>query len=1190
MTNNAIGKILIVDDEIELKNILVEALITKGYEAAGFTSGKEALAVLREQPFDIVLTDLMMPAMDGLALLREALEIDPHLVVIMMTGQGTIQTAVDAMRAGAFDYVLKPFRLQSMLPVLTRAMNSRHLRLENVQLRETVAIYELGQTIAFALDPQTIISKLADAALQQTDADEVSILLPTGAGNEFYVAAVRGENRQRLLGERVSLEDSISGWVARERLPLVLEGEVNDQRFRSLWPHPEIRSAISVPMQVANKLIGTININALARPRPFNLGQMKALTILANTAAAALESASLYEQVRTAEANYRAIFENAIEGLFQSTPDGRFITANPALARILGYESPAEMIAAITDISHQLYVDPGDRDEAARLQEERDVLLGFEFQAYHRNGEKIWLSENRRTIRDQNGVALYFEGSVEDITERKRIAEEERKARDQYESLVHSIDGIVWELDVPSLTFTFVSPQAERILGYRSDKWLSKPNFWAEHLHPDDRSWAVDYCANAAALGKDHELDYRMIAADGRVVWLRDMVTVDRGGSGCLRLRGVMVDITERKRAEQALIESEGRKDAILKSALDCVVTLDHNGKILEFNPAAVQTFGYALEDAVGKSMSELIIPPRLRAAHRMGFARYLATGCSSILGKRIEVTAMCADGTEIPVELSIITTGELPRPTFTAFIRDLTGRQKAEDELRESEERYRDLVENAHDIIYEHDLNGNYTSANQAAERITGYSPQEAIELNFAKIIAPEYLEKAQRMFKRKLDGEKTTAYELEIIAKDGHHVAIEVNTSVVFHDGVPVGVQGIARDVTERTQLEAQLRQSQKLEAVGQLAGGVAHDFNNLLTVIGGYSDLILRRLPEDSPLLASAAEIKKAGDRAATLTRQLLAFSRKQILQPKVLDLNNVVADLQKMLGRLIGEDIDLLTIPAPDLGQVKADPGQIEQVVINLIVNARDAMPAGGKLTVQTANVVLDEEYSRNHVPCVAGKFVMLAVSDTGCGMDTETLSRIFEPFFTTKAAGKGTGLGLSTAYGIVQQSGGNIWAYSEPGIGTTFKVYLPRVDEVAETNSAGNGKRLMPRGSETILLVEDEAQVRQIASEILIALGYKVLTAEHGERAFALAKQYQGRIDLTITDVVMPQLSGRELVERLTPLRPGMKVLYMSGYTDDAIVRHGLLDERLEFLQKPFASDAFAQKVRKLLDAPANSAE
>src|SRR6266478_2607896 len=437
LSSSPVGKIIVVDDEPELKNILVTALSGQGFEVTGCSSGQQALEELRQKEFDLLLTDLMMPGMDGIALLEEAARIDPHLISIMMTGQGTIQTAVDAMKVGAFDYVLKPFRLQTVLPVLTRAINTRHLRLENVQLREAVAIHDLSETIAFTLDPQPVLSKLADGALAQSEADEISILLPTSDGTELYVAAVRGQKRERLLGERIPLQESISSWVARERTPLILNGEVSDERFVALWPRSDIRSAVSVPMQVANKLVGIINLNVTNRLRPFTLGQMKALTILASTAAAALESASLHTQVRHAEENYRSIFENAVEGIFQSTSEVRFITVNPAFARILGYDSPEEMIAAITDIARQLYVNPSDRAEAERLQKERGVLEGFELEAYRKDRSKIWLSLNRRFVYTQDG-GHYIEGSVEDITERKQAEKALRASESRKDAILKS--------------------------------------------------------------------------------------------------------------------------------------------------------------------------------------------------------------------------------------------------------------------------------------------------------------------------------------------------------------------------------------------------------------------------------------------------------------------------------------------------------------------------------------------------------------------------------------------------------------------------------------------------------------------------------------------------------------------------------------------------------------------------------
>ena len=379
-------------------------------------------------------------------------------------------------------------------------------------------------------------------------------------------------------------------------------------------------------------------------------------------------------------------------------------------------------------------------------------------------------------------------------------------------------------------------------------------------------------------------------------------------------------------------------------------------------------------------------------------------------------------------------------------------------------------------------------------------------------------------------------------------------------------------------------QLRQSQKLEGIGQLAGGIAHDFNNLLTAINGYSSLALQRIEGNPSVRTYLEEIKKAGDRAANLTRQLLAFGRKQILQPLPLSLNDIVTDMSKMLRRLIGEDIQLSAKLATDLKRVKADPGQIEQVLVNLIVNARDAMPQGGKLTIETANAELDREYASTHVGVLAGAYVVLAVSDTGTGMDEQVRKQIFEPFFTTKEKGKGTGLGLSTVYGIVKQSGGNIWVYSEPNHGTTFKVYLPALASTPKSSEVKVVEAPMPRGTETVLLVEDEEVVRGLARQILEDAGYRVLVAQQGEEAIRLCIEDAKEIHLLLTDVVMPGAGGKEVADRLGSLRPGIKVLFMSGYTDEAIVHHGVLDSNVKFIQKPFSPAALARKVREVLDS------
>jgi PAS domain S-box-containing protein len=515
--------------------------------------------------------------------------------------------------------------------------------------------------------------------------------------------------------------------------------------------------------------------------------------------------------------------------------------------------------------------------------------------------------------------------------------------------------------------------------------------------------------------------------------------------------------------------------------------------------------------------------------------------------------------------------------------------RRVAEEALRDSEARYRLLFESNPFPMWVYDLETlSFLAINEAAVHCYGFSREEFLAMTIKDIRpledVPALLDNVSKVGSG-LDEAGTWRHR----KKDGTIIDVEITSYPLSFAGRKAELV-LANDITKRKQTEdalrqseEQLRQSQKMEAVGKLAGGIAHDFNNLITVINGHADLSLRRLKQDDALHPKLEAIQKAGERASALTRQLLAFSRKQILQPKVLDLNHVIVETNKMLQRLIGEDVDLLMGLTPDLGKVKADPGQIEQVLMNLSVNARDAMPKGGKLTIETSNVYLDGGYASRHLSVRPGRYVILAVSDTGCGMNAQTQERIFEPFFTTKEIGKGTGLGLSTVYGIVKQSGGNIWVYSEVGRGTTFKIYLPCVESPTEEFQVGADDMEMPTGTETVLLVEDEEMVRDMAREILQETGYQVLEAKHGEEALLVAEQHHGPIHLMLSDVVMPQMSGRELAEKLLPIRREMKVLYMSGYTDDAIVHHGVLDEGMAFIEKPFTINALARKLREVLD-------
>ena len=437
-----------------------------------------------------------------------------------------------------------------------------------------------------------------------------------------------------------------------------------------------------------------------------------------------------------------------------------------------------------------------------------------------------------------------------------------------------------------------------------------------------------------------------------------------------------------------------------------------------------------------------------------------------------------------------------------------------------------------------------------------------------------------------RVLSGSKVTDYELTVRARDGKETVVSFNATT-FHDRDRklLGVFAAARDVTEHKELEERLRQSQKMDAIGRLAGGVAHDFNNLLTVINGYSDLLLGKLDTRDPMREEITQILNAGKHAAELTQQLLAFSRRQVLQPKVLDLNHLVLDVEKMLRRLLGEDIEIVTVLSPQAELVMADPGQMTQVLMNLAVNARDAMPSSGHLVIETAHLDLDQNSVKEHPEVEPGPYVQLTISDSGIGMDEATKSHIFEPFFTTKKSGQSTGLGLATVYGIVKQAGGSIWVYSEPGKGTTFKVYLPQVNEGIPIQESKPEIESL-RGDETILVVEDQADIRKLAQRILEGYGYQVLTAANGGEALLQAERHVGPIQLMLTDVVMPRMTGRELADRLKPLRPAMKVLYMSGYTDNVVVHRGIVDLGVAYLQKPFTPVGLAAKVRELLVRPA----
>jgi two-component system cell cycle sensor histidine kinase/response regulator CckA len=1071
---------------------------------------------------------------------------------------------------------------------------------------------------------------------------------------------------------------------------------------------------------------------------------------------------------------------------------------------------------------------------------------------------------------------------VRDALEDRKLREEVRTAQKRYRDLVESVPAVVYTAEPgEGGRWLYVSPQIEDLLGYSPEEWTADPTMWFRRIHPDDRASVMEAEGNLVDTFHSDQPEYRMIARDGRVVWVRDQARYLEDGSGGV-FHGFMIDVTARKQAEEELHQSELRKQALFESSFDCVIIADHEGRILEFNPAAERTFGYRREEVVGRLLAETIVPPSLREAHAAGFKRFLDTRRPTVLDRRVEVSGMRSDGSEFPVELAITLLEADEEPVFVAYLRDLTERREMEDSRHASEQRFRSLIQNAHDVVSITDASGVNKYMSPGIERLLGYRPEELVGSVGMDFLHPDDLELAASIGAEILSSEGSVrTNEIRARHRNGSWIWLEFTVSnqlsdpsiqgivANFHDiterkeaearhqaqseilrmiaegdplentmselvktveklgndavclvmlldesgerlelvagpsvptklkeamgsGVSIGATGtpcgfaasskrlfvssdiatdprlegsreislsaglrsawsfpirsssgdsllgtfcvyhkhpgeptpsdletadraaqlaaiaierastdravrhseekfralfatnpmpmwvwdreslgflavnaaatekygyseeeflqmrltdirprdevsplldylgerqrpvrgnagtrrhvtkdgrvlevevhwqsidfedrdaalaVVHDVTERNQsegerrkLEQQLRQAQKMESIGRLAGGIAHDFNNLLAVIINYASFLEDEFDRSDPRREDLEEIKRAGERGANLVRQLLAFSRKEVMEPRNVDLNDIVSDTEKLLKRTIGEDVDLQIVAREGLWITKVDPGQVEQVLMNLAVNARDAMPDGGSLVLETSNVVVDEVHAKRREGLKEGDYTCLTVSDTGRGMTDEIRAQIFEPFFTTKKRGEGTGLGLATVYGIVKQLNGYISCYSELEHGTTFRIYFPVARDEAEPMGRSPKQTGAKGEGETVLLVEDEAPVRNLVARVLTRGGYKVVPAASAEEALDLYHAPEGGADLLLTDVIMPGMSGKELSERLA-IGNRVPTLYMSGYTDSIIAKHGVLEEGAAFIQKPFNANDLLEKVREVL--------
>ncbi|HWQ37106.1 MAG TPA: PAS domain S-box protein [Burkholderiales bacterium] len=760
------------------------------------------------------------------------------------------------------------------------------------------------------------------------------------------------------------------------------------------------------------------------------------------------------ERLRRSERTFAALFDKAaFAAALWRLADGVILNVNEAWERAFGFGR--EEAVGRTGLELGLYPPDPDGYRAFLAELEREGRIRErEFDLRVKSGERRTFSVNLDVIEvggERCGLATAL-----DVTERRRTLDALRRSQEQLAALVDSVDGIVWEADAATWRFTFVSPKAERLLGYPVARWTEEPDFWVRHVHPDDRDWAVRFCTSCVAEKRDHEFEYRMIAADGRIVWLHDIVTVVVEGGRPVKLRGLMVDVTERRRAEDA---------------------------------------------------------------------------------------------------------------------------------LRASEERFRELAETIDDVFWIQDPRaGKLLYVSPGYERVWGRSCRSLYDApgSWLEAVHPEDRERVARAAAaRQAAGLYDEEY--RIVRPDGRVRWVRDRAFPVRNAAGEVErIVGVARDITERRQLEEQLRQAQRLEAIGQLAGGVAHDFNNILTSILMEAELAAEADGLPGEVRESLAQIRTAAERAAGLTRQLLLFSRRQVLQPRVLDLNEVVAGVAKLLQRIIGEDIRLQLDLHPGPLWTRADVGTLDQVLMNLAVNARDAMPEGGRLFVETGAEQVGER--PRHPEARPGAYVWVRVRDTGVGIPREVLPRIFEPFFTTKEPGKGTGLGLAMVYGVVRQQHGWVEVESEPGRGATFQVFLPAAPALADEAPVG-GERRVPGGSETVLLVEDDAAVRQVTRTVLARHGYRVVEAGSGVEALEVWRAHRERVALVVTDLVMPGgVSGHELARRLRAERPGLKVIFMSGYSAAVAEREAGVRDGENFLQKPFPAERLLETVRRCLDA------
>lgn len=874
---------------------------------------------------------------------------------------------------------------------------------------------------------------------------------------------------------------------------------------------------------------------------------------------------------------YRVLLDLAVDGILLGTHEGIITEANECMCELVGMSREdfvGKHISFLPYTSDSLYKSPLRFD---LLQKGETVVR--ERVLSRPDGSEVPVEIRTKMMPDGTYQSIYH-----DITDRRLAEESLRESEYLLRASQKAAHIGSYSTDLRTRIWK-ASPELYKIFGI-DDTYPHTLDGWAAMIHPDSRSELSEYHLQVEAEKKRFDYEYRIIQPKtGEVRWVHGLGELEYDlQMNPVKMIGTIQDITDRKRTEESLRQSEETYRTIFENTGTSMILIEEDMTISMANRQFVNNIGFSMDEIIGRmKWTDFAHPDDLEQMVAQHKLRREIPGTGMTV---YEIRYMAKSGDLCYALLNIQLVPGTKRSV--ASLIDITRRRQAENKLMASEEKFRSLAESSPLAIMLHQ-GDQWIYANNAATDISGYSEQELYTMHFWDFIHPDYTELIKQTGRKRQQGKEVPrAYEFKIITKNGEEKWVSLTGNRIQYEDKPTALIAVI-DITERkkseeekAKLERQLQQAQKMESVGRLAGGVAHDFNNMLGVILGHTELALMQLDPLQPLHTNLTEIRKAANRSADLTRQLLAFARKQTIAPKILNLNETVTGMLKMLFRLIGEDIHLSWQPGEDVWPVKMDPSQIDQILVNLCVNARDAISGVGKMTIETGNRILDESYGATHAGFIPGEYVQISVSDNGCGIDKETMPHIFEPFFTTKGVNKGTGLGLATVYGAVKQNNGYINAYSEPGQGTTFTIHLPRhVGKNEQLREKGSTEAPM-RGQETILLVEDEPAILEVTTMILEMQGYTVLTASTPGEAIALARKHAGEIHLLLTDVVMPEMNGRDLARNLLSLYPDIKRLFMSGYTANVIAHHGVLDEGVHFIQKPFSTKDLAAKIRDAL--------